>query len=712
MSVIFSDFREGLFFFFSILGSVTACAPPMAEKTPSPPPAQETAVLNSRETPDSPESSTQERPSEVDWTLVTTSASRGGLSALGGNAIEGGSRRRLVVFLTACPRLSSSFEIRGEVEGGSQVKTTQKDGCLYWEDHLDFDVYGAEHWIQKTYSIKSLEKPEKIEKTSFYLNPWQTGSQFSWDPRNGEPPQTPVDLATPALSIQDVVYLFTGQNYALDQSMELVFKKIYQLRFQPFVKRFDFSNHFSIYEPARDGLYRLRVMVLGTNYGVFSPTSQLATMEEFVSQYKYLSGAETQVEVRNGVVLTHIELPFSFQDIPWLAARTQFLLELSPLEGTVGPLPTAVVFPFNAVAERGISGTLTLKTSLSEMTEKVVSFLSPGKFSVETLLNSGRNVKSHHKEVSESVLGVRPLTAARIQKFGLTAHEIEAIVSGAGIKDLAYSHGLAKLCSEMLGAQSATRLAACKAAPLSFLKVTSAKKVKQVKAAPVLKQSRVSLISFNASMTLNHEDNEVYSEGRNKGKSIRYGVNSRAGLNLWVFSAGTEVGASKNTDWYTANTISHSDSHLRGSSVNSGKMLMVEEMEFNFEAEYSDCVYISPLLDVKHSWAEQLCSKKSNHTEHLNESWYYIYQAFLNTVSPMRDSLSLAQSPWIKLIRGRQEFERFKELVEDHRTYLLLSPSKISGTSVGGIEGLAEKFTETHPLLSDSAIPGMLMSTQ
>lgn len=187
-------------------------------------------------------------------------------------------RKNLVVRLSACLQsdlaISDStlrdivFEISGDA---FQIqKKLDPEGCLAWEDRLEFEYYDAEKWFNKEYLIKSSNDSSAHQKLTFYLNPWQTGNAFSWDIKDGEPPSSTGDLATPTFVIQDVVYLFHGQNYAIDQSMNLVFKKIYQLRFQPLVRRYDFSTDFASYQPVQDGVYRLRLMVLGTASGVFS----------------------------------------------------------------------------------------------------------------------------------------------------------------------------------------------------------------------------------------------------------------------------------------------------------------------------------------------------------------------------------------------------------------------------------------------------------
>lgn len=661
-------------------------------------------------------------PSESDpFYLSKSTATRGQLRGIRDNTDngidQGGTRKRLSVYLSTCPNTSKGheFEIRLSESESILRKSSQPDGCIFWEDHVEFEIYSPEKWIEKTYFIQDVENPKQIEKLTFYLNPWQTGTWFSWDINNGKPPQTPADLATPTFAIQDVVYLFTGQDYSLDSDMDLVFKKMYQLRFEPFVKRIDISTEAPIYEPIRDGHYRLRVMVLGTTHGAFSPSiRELSSVEDFISKYKYISGAETIVEARNGVVTSHIELPISFQDIPWLASRNQLLIELSSVDGEVGPLPTVAILPFNGVAERSMSGALTLKANMAEVAQKVIAMLPSDELSIAHLLDVGRTGKNFQNHPSQSLLGVRHLSSERIHNVGISDRELDALVLGGHFSDpnfiATYARALSKVCSDLSDILPASRVNACKAAPRAFFKVSKVKKIRQIKGSPILNQSRVSLISFNAAMSFDQNENQSNAQGKTKGKSLNYGVSSRAGLNLWVFSSGVDVAASKNTDWFSSNTVTYSQVHSRISSVNSGKMLMVEEMEFDFQAESLNCVYLTPAIEVKQPWAEQLCSSKDHAPQKLRESWFYIYQAFLNNVSPMRDMYSLAQSPWIKLIRGQKEFDRFKDVVENHQTYLFLSPSRINGTAAGNVENLAEKFTRTHPLFSDGAIPGMLFS--
>jgi|GEM_PF-4949625 len=711
--MFFRCIRKELFFWVLSFVFFTACSEPIGQYQPAPPSIEADEIESPRSESLKPEKVQAEHP----FYLSKSIATRGPVIGIGGESIEGGSRKRLSVYLSTCPisNKGNEFEIRFSESDLVLKKKTQPDGCIYWEDSIDFEVYSSEKWIEKTYFIQDLENPEQVQKLTYDLNPWQTGTWFSWDINNGKPPQTPADLATPTFTVQDVVYLFTGQDYALDSDMDLVFKKMYQLRFQPFVKRIDISTEAPIYEPVRDGRYRLRVMVLGTAHGAFSPSiRELSSVQDFISKYKYISGAETIVEARNGVVTAHVELPISFQDIPWLASRNQLLMELSSLDGDVGPLPTVAILPFNGVAERSVAGALTLKANMAEVAQKVISTLPSEQLSIAHLLEVGRAGKSFQNHPSQSLLGVRQLSPARIQKLDISDRELDALVLGGNFSDpnfvATYIRALSKACSDLSDILPASRVTACKAAPRSFFKVSKVKKVRQVKRSPILNQSRVSLISFNAVMSFDQNENQSSVEGKTKGKSLNYGVSSRAGLNLWVFSNGVDVAASKSTDWFSSHSVTYSQVHSRISSVNSGKMLMVEEMEFDFQAESSNCVYLTPVIEVRQPWAVQLCSSKDRAPQKLRESWFYIYQAFLNNASPMRDMYSLVQSPWIKLIRGQKEFDRFKEIVENHQTYLFLSPSKLNGTSAGNVENLAEKFTHTHPLFSDGAIPGMLFS--
>lgn len=172
--------------------SGSAAAPsqslPVAQASPVAPSSSQAQPEESRPKPGIRDTEAQLQ--DNGFYFSSSSATRGPVSSIGGNSIEGGARKRLSVALSACLKLNSGdqalgkgreFEIgaEGDAEADSRKdssplrRVTQGDGCLYWEDQLDFGIYESERWIKKTYLIRSLDPNESQAsgKISFYLNP-------------------------------------------------------------------------------------------------------------------------------------------------------------------------------------------------------------------------------------------------------------------------------------------------------------------------------------------------------------------------------------------------------------------------------------------------------------------------------------------------------------------------------------------------------------
>ena len=120
--------------------------------------------------------------------------------------------------------------------------------------------------------------------------------------------------------------------------------------------------------------------------------------------------------------------------------------------------------------------------------------------------------------------------------------------------------------------------------------------------------------------------------------------------------------------WIIRNINVKSDMEGANASLSSGKTVNAEYVTFGFNADIQECLSIQPrqLNDKTGDGGILICDQKIQENVRVQETWWYAYLYFRNYNSPLADVAgTLVQRPWTLVIRGQENYDRFKTLLSD-----------------------------------------------
>lgn len=236
--------------------------------------------------------------------------------------------------------------INGKTVVGPPVTTD--DGCLIWNSSLTHKYYKPEEFFFPSFKIKQDRMERAVEK-NLVMNPWDAMFRtFGFDRVEFMEDFIAAikkrDKIESRFFIPRYSYHALRFRYEIDRFMELEVKKLILLNLRPEVLRYSgIIGGRKVTEPLRDGIYLMKVAIQkdyldpadkgnslmpgrdrkGDVTTVIRSTRK-PTEKHFITVVKKL------VRVNSGEINTPVE--FAMQDLRLMRIRSQFLVELEPID--------------------------------------------------------------------------------------------------------------------------------------------------------------------------------------------------------------------------------------------------------------------------------------------------------------------------------------------------------------------------------------------
>ena len=155
-----------------------------------------------------------------------------------------------------------------------------------------------------------------------------------------------------------------------------------------------------------------------------------------------------------------------------------------------------------------------------------------------------------------------------------------------------------------------------------------------------------------------------------------------AGINVGQeVQIGTEKAVGTSQSWFVSDSVTTGESNSTSAGEGSSRTLNAEEVSFRFSSETKKCISFQPKDRAGAILPGGVLScQETTSVRAVEDHWYYVYLFFRNNNSPLHDSASdLIMRPWTLLIRGKDQFERFKLVLQNSALDLKLSPVRLPG---------------------------------
>lgn len=457
------------------------------------------------------------------------------------NAVLAGFTVCLATTIDRKPVADHGFEV--QVGAAPRMLKTDVNGCVRFAEPVNFDYYAAEGWTPGALRITSHEAPfqEVSREFPLWIDPWASDDRFFWDCRRGEKPAFNTQAAR--LEMVDFGYSFQGRELEIDPAMNLTLKRHYQFQITPRLVRSDGYGGINRYETVADGRFHMRVLLLTPNRDENLSMIQGADDSWMLSNFRYLSSYEADVQARDGRVVQDVTLPVLFQEQPLLATRNAILVQLTPADPSSSLDSQPYYSPFLASAESGGFGLAPSSTSRSPIGgEKMFA----SRLDLGSLVELGKKSKSAiSTEGSELAAlasrgGLAQATDSQLAAAGITPAVLRSLLAAPNLN--------ASLAQKLCGLVSPAT--SCPSNPLASLEIVRVQHIEAVDAQPSVIESKYTPITVAATLAYSQADTHSSSNGSTS--------DTRVGE-----SAGTEWGTS--TDKYSGMDM-HS-SHDTHSSV-------------------------------------------------------------------------------------------------------------------------------------------------
>ena len=518
-------------------------------------------------------------------------------------------------------------------------RTSDSAGCLYWQTELNFDGYAAAQWYERSLVVHSSTAPySDIQQTlGVNLNPSQSGSLYFWDSRNGAPPSvTHANANTPnpgeaSLLVKELSYMFTGRDFELDQSMNLVMNRHYQIRFFPMI--------------ALKNSYTTEIEDRALENGRLNFKILLMSGQTPLSMY---SGSTI---VSGGEAVADITLPFEISRFPEVIDRNELILEVSDADQTSKLRSDTLVTPFIAMNASGSSGLQENAQSVAATTSKLTSF------------RAGTAVTKNLKLTNE-----QKLTETDLSKMGFTSSaEVQSFINSGGANDT----DAAKFCELVFS--SIQDIDTCQKNPSAQLQFN----VKKPNDGLFGSTTEVStdIYSLNASASAGWKTSQStgttqsYSSGNSVTTGVRASANAALLTGFQVFGNGPRVDAGVGADaglghqwsWYNGQSLDRSQGTSHDFSIAKLHSLVVEEMKIQAMTDPGKCLSVSSRNDSTPA-SIYFCTSPQTGSK-VTETWYFVHPML--TVGTMVDGNELPQMSFTSIIRGSANFEKFKTFFQN-----------------------------------------------
>lgn len=624
------------------------------------------------------------------------------------------------------------------------VNKTDLRGCLRANIYTQYDQFQPTRWIPRRLVVRAVDGPLKgqVLNRDIYINPWVNGRNHGWDSRAGEPPQNPVGEKA-KLHLDNVRYTFLGnkeEGYKVNKYLDLSVAKSYLVELTPKINRGHSYSTNRIIESIYTGHFLLKVSILAATKGATELTA------ENIDQFKFISGTQKEVEVINNKILTTIDLPFRFDQLTDSSARTIAVLELSPKDPEAFNLqPVIVSGKFLAsthqlsVGLRPHDRDLIAQSELNITNDILREKLNP----IDELMKSAELDSKWKGQPSDIFLQLHkdnPLKQDNIVTLKrsrssrvLVEDQITKDDFNKIYADPVKKENLNKVCSYFFPKKLVEGILwdsynfpaeyhGCRRNPSKYIKGTSFKHIEKILGKPQKVYTSSDKIGLGTGFL-------VYS-GESRRTAVSKRVSFGGGLSAKLeipFLKILSLGAGVNADIAKIWTRDESQGTTSRAQFSRSRTLFVDELKLGFEAEIQSCVLFEGVeYEIVNSGAyygmgygmmanyqtEKKLNKKrlricadANQKEWLEESWFYVGEQRPRD-SIIRDPWSISENYLGKIIRGRDNYELFYNLMTDDTKVIYLEKiDKLpSNTS------MLERFykDKTVPVLEDMAIPGTI----
>jgi len=626
------------------------------------------------------------------------------------------------------------------------VNKTDLRGCLRANIYTQYDQFQPTRWIPRRLVVRAIDGPlkDQILNRDIYINPWVNGRNHGWDSRAGEPPQNPV-AEKAKLHLDSVRYTFLGnkeEGYKVNKYLDLSVAKSYLVELTPKINRGHSYSTNRIIEDIYTGHFNLKVSILAATKGATELTA------ENIDQFKFISGTQKEVEVINNKILTTIDLPFRFDQLADSSARTIAVLELSPKDPEAFNLqPVIVSGKFLAsshqlsVGLRPHDRDLIAQSELNITNDILREKLNP----IQELMKAAEldsKWKGQPSDIFVQLHKDNPLkqdniitlkrarTGVLLDEDQITESDFNKILTEPTKKE-----NLNKVCSYFFPKRLVEGILwdsynfppeyhGCKRNPIKYITGTAYKHIEKITSKPQKVFTSTDRISLGTGFL-------IYS-GESRRTAVSKRVSFGGGLSAKLeipFLKVLSLGAGVNADIAKIWTRDQSQGTTSRAQFSRSRSLFVDELKLGFEAETQSCVLFEGVEYevikpgayygmgmgygmVANSQTEKKLNKKrvricndKKQKEWLEESWYYIGEQKPSN-SVIRDPWSISENYLGKIIRGRDNYEMFYNLMTDDTKVIYLE--KIDNLPSNST--MLERYykDKTVPVLEDMAIPGTI----
>lgn len=242
--------------------------------------------------------------------------------------------------VTACFRISADQtnlravtmevqKINGQTTKDQQTKT-QNDGCITFEDFIQYNHFGQECWIEKKLKFRN-EDLGMNQDFKVLINPWSQASGWAIDARysSGSQMARCTQGASHIMLDSYSMDYSTGRfHYAVDEFLNLNYMRDGNIHLSPRLVRSSFGANQGSYsdpEPLPVGRYLLRYALIDQSITDYSQSSSFSK--------RIYSIGRTILNVReDGRVIDTVRITTPAEALMSLGLLNQFILEIVPIK--------------------------------------------------------------------------------------------------------------------------------------------------------------------------------------------------------------------------------------------------------------------------------------------------------------------------------------------------------------------------------------------
>ena len=608
-----------------------------------------------------------------------------------------------------------------------QSQTTQGDGCVHWNERLSFDYFRPQRWFSGKLTVASKQAPyEGITRSvSAGINPWLRGQEMFWDCRNGGVPATGSAATTAQLTLTDFTYVYTGQDYTIDQGLTLTFHRHYRMNLIPKIRRWSAIDNAPIYDSmVPDGSYILRAMLL-------NPAPKRGSEPVNMGNYRFISGKELEVQVNAGMIVADLSFDFDHMELPLIAARNEIYLELAPKEpsSSLGSVNVSGIFVPLRVSDR--SGLVPDLDKLTQFTAKTNEMSQKPFQDMGTLIREATLAKAQRKAAILRESGLegfarlhksKILTPAETAGFHYYPSDVQAGVDMKG-KQRIWSFGaacnrairpdLAEKCRREDEARrhppfgnlcqlvfQGSELERCRLIPDQMI---TARTFRVVTGKPTFYEqvdAYVDFIQIRAQITRDFSDSQAHTEGTS--------TRAAAFANFKIPVGGmSQVGVNVGHDWFVSDTKQQSKARSNGTQMSSGAALTSERLTMKLRAPTRECIQVNSIANsTKAGDRSVIYCVPGEKNEEFIEQYYYMQQTWVTDPTAPRDTTDIMNRPYTKVVRGEAAYQKFRGTLEDHLINISLKKDMRLQDMERYLTGAA-RMVNSYPPGIDSAVNGI-----